>query len=155
MNNYICSKCKESLQICSDKIFYCNKCDHHLSTDSRSNPHAILIKEKPEVLIKMNTEKRELKMGIYKHYKGKLYLVIGTAQHSETQEKLVVYVPLYEHTGEPMSVRPIEMFLSTVMIEVDYGVDRPRGYTEVRKQSLIVNRFEYVGNFGSWEQKHD
>ena len=30
--------------------------------------------------------------GIYQHYKGGLYKVIGIASHSETLEKLVIYV---------------------------------------------------------------
>ncbi len=34
-------------------------------------------------------------MGLYRHYKGRQYLVIGLARHSETQEVCVVYVPLY------------------------------------------------------------
>lgn len=58
-----------------------------------------------------------LKMGIYRHYKGKQYLVLGLARHSETQEILVVYVPLYvipdnevAQTNVQMSVRPLSMW---------------------------------------------
>lgn len=56
---------------------------------------------------------QELKIkGIYKHYKGDLYLVEDIAYHSETQEKLVAYRALY---GENMLwVRPYEMFLEEV-----------------------------------------
>lgn len=48
--------------------------------------------------------------GIYRHFKGNLYEVIGIANHSETRELMVVYKPLYEHDGEEFCVRPIEMF---------------------------------------------
>lgn len=54
-----------------------------------------------------------MKLGIYCHYKNKLYLVIGLARHSETQEILVVYIPLYEiENGNNVQivVRPKEMF---------------------------------------------
>jgi cyclomaltodextrinase len=63
----------------------------------------------------------DIPMGIYRHYKGKQYLVIGIARHSETQEFLVVYVPLYPipdnevaQTNVQMSVRPLSMWLESV-----------------------------------------
>jgi len=62
--------------------------------------------------------------GIYEHYKGRRYLVLGVARHSETAEDVVVYVPLYEHTGPALWVRPLEMF--TEEVEVAAGVVRPR-----------------------------
>ena len=33
----------------------------------------------------------ELKIGKYRHFKGKEYLLIGVASHSETMEPMVVY----------------------------------------------------------------
>lgn len=50
-----------------------------------------------------------LRPGRYRHYKGGLYEVIGVARHSETQEPLVVYRPLYSDTG--LWVRPHAMFV--------------------------------------------
>lgn len=53
--------------------------------------------------------------GRYRHYKGKDYQVYGTARHSETDELLVVYRPLYGD-GD-LSVRPLLMF--SELVEVD------------------------------------
>ena len=59
--------------------------------------------------------------GIYRHYKGNLYQVLHTAQHSETEEALVVYRCLYGEYG--VWARPLVMFTETV--EVD-GKEIPR-----------------------------
>lgn len=57
-----------------------------------------------------------IQKGRYRHYKGKLYEVYGVALHSETQEVLVVYKPLYESVAE-FWVRPYEMFVENVVID--------------------------------------
>lgn len=56
----------------------------------------------------------KVKLGIYQHYKGNKYLVIGLAKHSETLEDLVVYVTLYENEMSKIWVRPVEMFLEDI-----------------------------------------
>lgn len=56
----------------------------------------------------------ELATGTYRHYKGNLYEVIGVARHSETEEQLVVYKPLYGE-GE-LWVRPLQMFTETITV---------------------------------------
>lgn len=62
-----------------------------------------------------------LAVGLYRHYKGNRYEVIGVARHSETHEPLVVYRPLY---GEgALWVRPYAMFTGTVVVG---GVEQPR-----------------------------
>ncbi len=66
-------------------------------------------------------QKEKIKLGRYRHYKGKEYQVIGVARHSETLEELVVYQALYGE-GE-LWVRPLSMFLEEV--EVD-GKKMPR-----------------------------
>lgn len=61
----------------------------------------------------------EVKLGKYKHYKGKLYKVLGVGRHSETLKEFVVYQALYESEDfgkDQIWVRPKEMFLETVEI---------------------------------------
>lgn len=50
--------------------------------------------------------------GVYKHFKGDLYLVIGEAQYSEDDTILVLYRALYG-SGK-LYARPKDMFLSEV-----------------------------------------
>jgi hypothetical protein len=64
-----------------------------------------------------------LKPGLYKHFKGGIYEVLGLARHSETLEELV----LYQHDGE-FWVRPKEMFFETI-----------------QRDGVIKKRFEFVG----------
>jgi hypothetical protein len=59
--------------------------------------------------------------GRYRHYKGGEYEVIGIARHSETDERVVVYRPLYNDSG--LWVRPLAMFTETVLVN---GAPTPR-----------------------------
>jgi hypothetical protein len=68
-----------------------------------------------------------MKLGIYKHYKGNLYQVIGLSRHSETLEEYVVYQSLYGDYG--LWIRPKSLFESQV--------------THNLKE---VNRFVFVGS---------
>lgn len=81
-----------------------------------------------------------MKTWIYKHYKNKLYEVICTWIHTETDERMVIYKALYntpelskEYWNDFCFVRPESMFFEDV--EVDWK---------------IVPRFEYV-----WNKKYD
>ena len=64
-----------------------------------------------------------MELGLYKHYKGNIYEVIGIAKHSETLEEMVVYKATYQKEGENLWVRPLKMFLETVIIA---GVEQER-----------------------------
>lgn len=55
-----------------------------------------------------------IKVGMYEHYKGNKYRVIGVAKHSETMEDIVVYEALYGEGG--LYVRPLDMFLENVEV---------------------------------------
>lgn len=62
----------------------------------------------------------KLALGIYQHYKGKQYEVIGVARHSETLAEMVVYRALYnseEFGNHTLWARPLEMFLEEVEID--------------------------------------
>ena len=56
----------------------------------------------------------KMKLGVYKHYKGNQYEVIGIARHSETLEELVVYQALYGNRD--LWVRPLKMFYEAIEI---------------------------------------
>ncbi len=70
----------------------------------------------------------ELKLGVYRHYKGEFYLVLGVGRHTETEERFAVYVPLYLREGPRIALRPLKMFLETI-----------------EKDGKKVARFEYLG----------
>lgn len=55
--------------------------------------------------------------GLYRHYKGQTYEVIGVARHSESLEQLVVYKATYQKEGENLWVRPYAMFTGTLTVE--------------------------------------
>lgn len=70
---------------------------------------------------------------VFLHFKGKYYVVLMLAHHSETGETLVIYRAMYG--TRRVCARPVEMFLSEV--------DREK-YPDVTQEF----RFEYVGSVG-------
>lgn len=69
-----------------------------------------------------------IKLGIYEHFKGKKYRVIGVGKHSETLEDLVFYEALYENELSKLWARPLESFAG----EAEFN-----GHT--------IPRFTYIG----------
>lgn len=57
----------------------------------------------------------DIEPGYYRHYKGGLYQVIGSARHTESLEHVVVYRALYGEQG--LWVRPVSMFVETVIVD--------------------------------------
>ena len=64
----------------------------------------------------------------FRHYKGGEYEYLGTARHSETEEELVLYRPLYNDSG--LWVRPKRMFFENVVVD---GKSVPR-FAEIKEQ---------------------
>jgi len=56
-----------------------------------------------------------VKSGIYRHFKGNMYRVLGIAKHSETLEELVVYQHL--DGDKEIWARPIKIFLEEIEVE--------------------------------------
>ncbi len=69
----------------------------------------------------------EFRPGRYRHFKGKEYELICTARHSETEELMVVYRPLYGEGG--VWVRPAAMWNELV-----------------ERDGKRVRRFTYIGD---------
>ena len=57
----------------------------------------------------------EVKIGkIYRHFKGNYYFVENVALDSETQERMVVYKPIYDRNDSKIWVRREKMFLEEI-----------------------------------------
>lgn len=54
--------------------------------------------------------KKKVIPGVYRHYKGPHYLVLGVARNANTEERAVIYMPLEPHGDElPMlTYRPVD-----------------------------------------------
>jgi len=76
-----------------------------------------------------------MKKGYYKHYKGGIYKVIGTAIHTEDEAKLVIYIDTKGNTW----ARPIDMWNEKVN-----GIVR---FTKLSdREGLMQFRFHQLAN---------
>ena len=62
-----------------------------------------------------------MKSGLYQHYKGQEYEVLGVCRHSETLEEMIVYRALYSDYG--LWVRPKALFEEVILYK---GKKTPR-----------------------------
>lgn len=53
-----------------------------------------------------------LEPGVYEHFKGNRYEVVGVGRHTETEEEMVFYRKLYDDRS--FWVRPLAMFAEHV-----------------------------------------
>ena len=85
-----------------------------------------------------------VKMGkVYRHFKGNYYFVEDIAYDSETQERMVVYKPLYDREdGRSLWIRPEKMFLEQIP-------ERPDNITGQK------SRFELVNDFDTQKRKEE
>ena len=73
---------------------------------------------------------------VYRHFKGNYYFVENIALDSETQERMVVYKPLYNREyGRSIWVRPEKMFLEEIP-------ERPDNITGQKVRFELVNEIE-------------
>ena len=68
-----------------------------------------------------------MSLGLYRHYKGGMYLVHSIARHTETKDKLVIYQSMYGDYG--MWARPLDMFQS----KIEYN-------------GTIMDRFKFIND---------
>ena len=73
---------------------------------------------------------------VYRHFKGNYYFVENVAYHSETQERMVVYKPLYNREDKKtIWIRPEKMFLEEIP-------ERPDNITGQKVRFELVDEIE-------------
>lgn len=87
--------------------------DHY----NRTHSVATIILKNQELDNQVSANK-PLREGLYRHYKGGHYTVLGVARHSETEELFVVYRP--EYGEKQLWIRPLVMFQELIEINGEY-----------------------------------
>lgn len=65
----------------------------------------------------MSESRRSVRPGVYEHYKGAKYFVLGLSRNTETGEVCVVYRPLYETDWPQLVHREARMFFEEVVVD--------------------------------------
>lgn len=90
---------------------------------------------------------KEIKKGIYKHYKGGLFAVIGQTYHPRTAEDLVIFVPIHPEpvlNSEP-DVLPAEKFCE-IICRPNFNYEGPRfAFVKSINEAVMI-----VGNKPQW-----
>lgn len=63
-----------------------------------------------------------IKIGLYQHYKGNYYRLLGIGRHSETLEEFVIYHAV--DGNQELWIRPLDMFCENVQMEGN--IEMPR-----------------------------
>lgn len=69
---------------------------------------------RPFVAALVPLTRNALRPGVYKHFKGNTYHVLGVSENTETSELSVVYIPQYGKYAGKLADRPLKMFLEEV-----------------------------------------
>jgi hypothetical protein len=84
----------------------------------------------------MELDRNSVKPGVYRHFKGNIYHVLGVGENTETGELTVFCIPQHGSHAGKLSNRKLEMFLE----RVSGHKDRP-DYTGPRFELLEERDF--------------
>ncbi len=119
--------------------FLVRTADRALDTDNLSDWNF------PQSERELRSGKYNIRLGRYRHYKGGIYLVLGTAVDvdDDDSEPLVVYVPLYTHDGHAIAIRPKAMFEGFVEVPSDWPKEIIEEFPNMGENSQ-QRRFSFI-----------